>query len=114
MGVPFEINLMLVGIAAATCVVLFIGPRGRRIVMGFGLVCASSIILFQLIGVFRTLVVGVIAYWVIDWLSLHMEQRREREEQSAPFLGAPSGDGVRGFGLTPRGSNRHRQECSGR
>ncbi|MGH6953450.1 MAG: hypothetical protein ACREGL_04665 [Alphaproteobacteria bacterium] len=114
MGVPFEINLMLVGIAAATCVVLFIGPRGRRIVMGFGLACASSIVMFQLIGVFRTLVMGVIAYWVIDWLSLHMEQRREREEQAAPVLGAPGGDAVRGLGFTSRGSNHHRQGCSGR
>jgi hypothetical protein len=89
MATIYEIDLLLLGFALATCAVFFGDAWWRRVFMAGALACAVAVVLIYLMGIERLLAVGVLAYLILDWL---------RGRREAP---------------TPRDSVRHRPARSG-
>lgn len=91
----FEIDLLLLGFASATCSVLFASAPGRRFFMGVALACAVAIVVIHLMGLYRILMLASLAYLVRQWW---LDRRGARESpgsaRAATETAAPPREGA--------------------
>ena len=67
MASSFEIDLLLIGFASATCSIMFSAAPARRLLMGIALGCAVGIVLVAVIGSYRILLAVALVYLLRDW-----------------------------------------------